>query len=195
MLDTAIENATFICLDTETTGLTPDGGGHICEVAALASLGGRRAGTFCTLINPRVPISPEVTKIHGITNEMVAQSPAFVDIAPTLIGLLQGGILVCHNADFDISFLEAEFSRIGLKMPQGVVLDTLKFARRHGSFSRNRLGIIARELGISCEGWHRAMADTVMTEKIFYYFLSKFKQRGAKTVGDLCTLQTNKELF
>lgn len=193
MLDTPIENATFVCVDTETTGLSPSFGGRVCEVAALASAGGRRVASFCTLINPQIPIAPEVSKIHGITDAMVAASPVFEAAAPQLISLLQEGVLVFHNADFDMAFLDAEFSRIGLKMPPCVILDTLKFARCHGSFSRNRLGIVAKELGISCEGWHRAMADTVMTEKIFYHFLAKFKLAGAKTVGDLCNLQTKKK--
>jgi DNA polymerase-3 subunit epsilon len=192
MPETLLEAARFVCLDTETTGLSPLGGGRVCEIACLASRGGMRAGALCTLINPGAPISPEVTKIHGITNEMVAKSPSFSGVAPALIDMLQGGVIVCHNADFDITFLEAEFAAVGLKMPQCIVLDTLKFARRHGSFSRNRLGIIAKELGISNEGWHRAMADTVMTEKIFYYFLNQFRRAGARAVGDLCDLQTKK---
>ena len=192
MLDTLIEDASFVCMDTETTGLSPAGDGRICEIAVLASRGGKRLSTFSTLINPQIPIAPDVTKIHGITNDMVASSPVFEAVAPQLLSMMEGGILVFHNADFDMAFLEAEFASIGLKMPPCIILDTLKFARRHGSFTRNRLGIIAQELGIGSEGWHRAMADTVMTEKIFYYFLSKFKKQGAKTIGDLCALQTKK---
>jgi len=192
MPETLLENARFVCLDTETTGLSPLEGGRICEIALLASARGMRLASYCTLINPQVIMGPEVIKIHGITNEMVAQSPVFEHIAPALIDYMQGGVLVCHNADFDISFLEAEFANIGLKMPRCIILDTLKFARCHGRFSRNRLGVVAQELGISSEGWHRAMADTVMTEKIFYYFLNKFRREGARTVGDLCGLQTRK---
>jgi DNA polymerase III epsilon subunit family exonuclease len=192
MPETLLEAARFVCLDTETTGLSPIERGRVCEIACLASQGGKRAGSLCTLINPGAPISPEVTKIHGITDEMVAESPAFAGIAPALINMLHGGVIVCHNADFDIAFLEAEFVNTGLKIPQCIVLDTLKFARCHGSFSRNQLGIIAKELGISNEGWHRAMADAIMTEKIFYYFLNKFRRMGARTVGDLCNFQTKK---
>ncbi len=189
MFNTLIEDATFICLDTETTGLSPLEGGRICEIAALLSKGGGRLKAFASLINPQIPISPQVSAIHGITDDMVANSPSFEQIAPRLIDILQGGVLVFHNADFDLSFLNAEFENLGLKMPPAVVLDTLKFARCHGNFSRNRLGIIAQELGISSAGWHRAMADTIMTEKIFYHFLNKFKLQGARTVGDLAACQ------
>lgn len=191
-METLIENASFVCLDTETTGLKPLAGGRICEIALLASKGGKRTGTLSTLLNPQVIITPDVTAIHGITNEMVAQSPKFEDIAMQLISYLDGSVLICHNADFDTAFLANEFNLIGLKMPQVIILDTLKFARTNGNFERNRLGNIAQALGISSEGWHRAMADTVMTEKIFYYFMYKFKRAGAKTVADLHALQTKK---
>lgn len=188
-MNTLIDEVPFICLDTETTGLSPLGGGRVCEIALLKSKSGMRLESFSTLINPQIYIEPEVTAIHGITNEMVAQSPSFADIAPRLLDMFEGSVLICHNADFDVSFLQNEFGLLGLKMPSITILDTLKFARRHGNFASNRLGEVARSLGISSEGWHRAMADTVMTEKIFYYFLCAFKARGARTVGDLFNLQ------
>lgn len=187
-----IKDAKFVCLDTETTGLSFPRGGRICEVALLTSQAGRRINNYTTLINPEMFIAPDITAIHGITNEMVANAPRFKDIALTLQEYLEGSVLICHNVDFDVPFLKYEFENAGLKMPDVTTLDTLKFARTHGCFSRNRLGIIAQELGFSCQGWHRAMADTVMAEKIFYHFLKYFMQSGAKTVEDLVDLQTKK---
>ena len=187
-----INEAKFVCLDTETTGLSFPRGGRICEVALLASKNGQRINEYSTLINPEMFITPDITAIHGITNEMVANAPHFKDIALTFAEHLENSVLICHNVDFDVPFLRCEFDNIGLKMPEVTTLDTLKFARTHGCFSRNRLGIIAKELGFSCEGWHRAMADTVMAEKIFYHFLKYFMQAGAKTVEDLVELQTKK---
>lgn len=191
-MNTLIENACFVCLDTETTGLSPDSGGRICEVALLSSQSQKRVASYSTLINPQVFIMPEVIAIHGITNEMVASKPIFKDIAPKIRELLEGNVLICHNADFDTKFLRHEFETIGQTMPACTILDTLKFARMHGNFKRNRLGLIAQELGISSQGWHRAMADTIMTEKIFYYFLLKFKDKGAKTIEDLFNLQNRR---
>lgn len=187
-----IEQACFVCLDTETTGLSPDSGGRICEVALLASKAQKRVANYTSLINPQVLMKPDVIAIHGITNEMVATKPIFKEIAPKIREFLQGNILICHNADFDTRFLRHEFELIGQTMPECIILDTLKFARMHGNFKRNRLGLIAQELGISSQGWHRAMADTIMTEKIFYYFLFKFKDLGAKTVEDLFNLQNRR---
>ena len=151
-MKTLIENAKFVCLDTETTGLSPDLGGRICEVAMLSSQAQKRVVSYSTLINPQVFIVPEVIAIHGITNEMVASKPVFKVIAPKIRELLQGNVLICHNADFDTKFLRSEFENIGEDMPSCTILDTLKFARMHGNFKRNRLGLIAQELGISSQG-------------------------------------------
>ncbi|ACC98889.1 DNA polymerase III, epsilon subunit [Elusimicrobium minutum Pei191] len=187
-----IHEVKFAFLDTETTGLSPYDGARLCEIAVITNGALIAKSEYGTIINPRCVISQEVINIHGITNEMAAQAPYFEDIAPLLIGLLTDSVIVCHNADFDIPFLAAEFARCGLRMPQTVILDTLKFARKNGNFKKNNLGFIVSELGLSNEGWHRAMADAKMTEKVFYHFLAAFKQKGAATIGDLEEFQVKR---
>ncbi|MBR4591669.1 MAG: 3'-5' exonuclease [Elusimicrobiaceae bacterium] len=179
----------FACLDTETTGLFPAEGGKICEVAVSVSQGGRPVEEFTTLVNPGIPMLPEVIAIHGITNEMVAKAPSFAEILPRLLGVLDNCVLVAHNADFDISFLRAEFAACGVNFPPYPVIDTLKLARKSGRFERNRLGLIAQQLGINCQGWHRAMADTKMAEQIFYYFLTTLNEHGVHTLEQLDQFQ------
>lgn len=175
----------FACLDTETTGLSPQTGGKVCEVAVSVSRGGLPVEDFTTLLNPGMPMGPEVIAIHGITNEMVASAPSFADIAPRLLYLLDGAVIVAHNADFDMSFLQAEFASCGLKMPPCPVVDTLKLARKSGRFAKNNLGCVAADLGINCQGWHRAMADTKMAEQIFYYFLTILSKEGVTELEQL----------
>lgn len=179
----------FACLDTETTGLSPESGGKICEIAVSVSQGRRVVDEFSTLLNPGLPMSPEVIAIHGITNEMVKDAPSFADVLPRLLGLLDNCVIVAHNADFDVSFLRAEFAACGMRFPPYPVVDTLKLARKSGKFERNRLGLIAEELGISCQGWHRAMADTKMAEQIFYYFLTILSKEGVTTLEQLNQFQ------
>ena len=179
----------FACLDTETTGLSPAGGGKICEVAVSVTQNGQLLEEFSTLINPGIPMSPAVIAIHGITNEMVKDAPTFEQILPRLLGIFDNCVLVAHNADFDLSFLRAEFAQCGFNFPSYPVIDTLKLARKSGKFERNRLGIIAQQLGISCAGWHRAMADTKMAEQIFYYFLNTLSEQGVHTLEQLNEFQ------
>ena len=179
----------FACLDTETTGLSPEGGGKICEVAVSVSKAGRPVESFSSLINPGMPMHPDVIAIHGITNEMVQNSPKFADILPKLLGVLDNCVLVAHNAEFDLSFLQYEFEQCGMHFPKYPVIDTLKLARKSGRFEKNRLGFIAQKLGINCEGWHRAMADTKMAEQILYYFLMELSQQGVTTLEQLYEFQ------
>ena len=179
----------FACLDTETTGLSPDGGGKICEVAVSVSKAGQPVEEFSTLINPGMPMHPDVIAIHGITNEMVQTAPKFIDVLPKLLGVLDNCVLVAHNADFDLSFLQYEFEQCGMHFPKYPVIDTLKLARKSGQFEKNRLGFIAQQLGINCAGWHRAMADTKMAEQILYHFLVQLSQHGVTTLEQLYEFQ------
>ena len=185
MLDQTIDSAVFNFIDVETTGLSPDSA-RVCEVALIGFKGAARVNHFSSLINPGGPIPPTASRINGITDEMVRSSPSFGDVAPKLLDLLEGSVIVAHNAPFDINFLKMELSRVGLKFPEHLqVVDTLEIARGHYKFTNNRLGTIAGELNLSSENWHRALADVEMTRKIFEHFVSAFKSGGAITVGDL----------
>jgi len=180
----SLDEAVFTFLDVETTGLSPRTS-RICEVALIGFQGDCRVSHFSSLVNPGLPIPPETTRIHGITDEMVRNSPAFSALAPRLIALLEGAVIVAHNAEFDLSFVEMEFVRAGLKLPELPVIDTLHIARHIGGFSNNKLGTIAKELDISAENWHRALSDVEMTRKIFEHFMVILKKDGAATVADV----------
>lgn len=176
-----IADLKFACFDTETTGLSPQTGGKICEIAVCVSRGGKVFEEFSTLVNPQCPIHPDVVAIHGITSEMASKAPTFKEILPRLEQLFEGCILVAHNADFDISFLKSEFEQAGKVYPDYPVLDTLKMARKSRLFAKNNLGLIAGQIGICADGWHRAMADTKMLEQILYYLLKHLEDNGVHT--------------
>lgn len=179
-----IDDAVFTFIDVETTGLSPRSA-RVCEVAAVSFRGAQRVGTLSELVNPGAPIPPEVSRIHGITDAMVRNSPSFGGVAPRLLDRLESSVLVAHNAEFDLGFLREELSRVGMRLPDLPVVDTLAIAKRNWKFQSNRLGSIAAELNISNEGWHRALADVEMTRKIFEHFIAAFKAAGAVTVDDL----------
>lgn len=184
ILTQRIEDAVFTFIDVETTGLSPRTA-RVCELAAISFRGSERVGTMAELINPGVPIPPEVSRIHGITDVMVKDSPRFDRVVLKLIDMLESSVIVAHNAEFDMSFLRAECERSWAKIPERPVLDTLALARRNWNFKSNRLGNIAAELDISSEGWHRALADVEMTRKIFVHFMNTFRANGSVTVADV----------
>jgi DNA polymerase-3 subunit alpha (Gram-positive type) len=179
-----MDQAVFTFIDVETTGLSPLAA-RVCEVAAVSFRGQDRVGTLSELINPAAPIPPEVSRIHGITDAMVKDSPSFGAVAPRLLAMLERSVIVAHNAEFDLGFLGAEFGRVGLKFPKLYYVDTLAIARKNWKFKSNRLGNIAAELNIANENWHRALSDVEMTRKIFEHFISAFKAAGVITVADL----------
>ncbi len=179
-----IDEAVFTFIDVETTGLSPRSA-RVCEVAAINFRGAERVGTLAELVNPGLPIPPEVSRIHGITDSMVKDSPSFGGVAPRLLAMLESSVLVAHNAEFDLKFLHAEFERVGLKFPRLHTIDTLLVARKNWKFKSNRLGNIAAELNFSNEGWHRALSDVEMTRQIFEHFIGAFKSAGAVTVAEL----------
>lgn len=179
-----IEEAVFTFIDVETTGLSPRAA-RVCEVAAVSFLGQDRVGTLAELVNPGSPIPAEVSRIHGITDEMVKDSPSFGAVAPRLLALLENSVVVAHNAPFDVEFLREEFGRVGLRFPRLYCVDTLEIARKGWKFQSNRLGKIAAELNIANENWHRALNDVETTRRIFEYFMITFKAGGVLTVSDL----------
>ena len=179
-----IDEAVFTFLDVETTGLSPRAA-RVCEVAAINFRGAERLDTLAELVDPGLPIPPEVTRIHGITDAMVKGRPSFGGVAPRLLAMLENSVIVAHNAEFDLKFLQAECERVGLRFPERRVVDTLAIARKNWKFKSNRLGNIAAELNLSSEGWHRALSDVEMTRKLFEHFIAAFKGAGVATVGGL----------
>jgi DNA polymerase III subunit epsilon len=117
-------------IDVETTGLNPYRHDRVIEVAAVLLLPGQGiAAEFVTLVNPERDIGP--SRIHGITASDIVNAPRFSEIAANLADILRGATaLVGHNVRFDISFLQSEYRRVGVAMPNYVTLDTMNLAGR-----------------------------------------------------------------
>lgn len=123
-------HTTFVVLDLETTGGSPHEGDGITEVGAVKVRGGEELGRFATLVNPDQPIPPFITVLTGITTAMVTPAPKIEAILPGLLEFLRGGVLVAHNAPYDVGFLKAACLRHGYAWPHPRVLDTAALARR-----------------------------------------------------------------
>ena len=159
MLDTPADQVPITSLDLETTGLEADGDRVVeAAVVRLEPDGVLRQRSY--LINPGYPIPQASVEIHGITDEMVHGAPSFSAILPRLTSLIEGAILIAHNAPFDVGFIEAECHRCGLVPPKPLaVVDTLVLARRVFRQPRSNLGSLAQRIGLPLPGAHRALAD------------------------------------
>lgn len=192
MIDLAQHTLAF--LDVETTGLSPRSGHRVCEIAVAQFRGEEMIDSFETLVNPMWPISPGASRVNGITDDDVRDAPRFRDVADRVEELMDGAVIVCHNAPFDLSFIGNEFDRAGKRIEPHEVIDTLEIARCFFSFSSNRLGVIADELKINTDGAHRAMADVLMTHAVFVAFMDDLVDNGLNQISEL-TLTWDPALF
>ena len=184
-----LTEAIFCFLDVETTGLKPQFGDRICEIALLRWRNGQTLETFHSLVNPERPISPGAFAVNGITEAMVRDAPKFKELALQVLTFLKDTVIVAHNAPFDMSFLNFQLANLGLPLPRNPVLCTLSLARRCFCFPSNGLGAIARYLGVKVEQEHRAMSDVKTTREIFRLFLQDFRRKGLEYLGELIELQ------
>lgn len=155
-----------IYYDTETTGVKP-GKDRITEIAAYDPTHDRK---FCTLTNPECPIPAESTAITGITDEMVKDAPLIKDALATFVEFCSGDVvLIAHNNDaFDKLFLEAEFARANLLMPQWIFIDSLKWSRKYRrDLPRHSLQSLREVYGIQANQAHRALDDVFVLHQIF----------------------------
>ena len=140
-----------IVLDTETTGLVPEEGHRIIEVACLELHGRRPTGRhFHRYVNPERDIDIGATQVHGLTAEDLADKPRFAEIVDELLEFLEGSELLIHNAAFDVGFLNAELNRLGKPRLETVcsVACTLAMAREIHPGKRNSLDALCERYAV-----------------------------------------------
>lgn len=147
-----------LMLDLETTGGNPVSD-RIVEIAAVRVEEGREVARWSTLVNPGRWVSPFITSLTGIDNAMVAEAPRFEAVAPRLLELLDGTVLVAHNARFDHGFLKNEFPRIGIDLRVRRMC-TVRLSRKlYPQHRGHGFDAILRRHGLHSAARHRAMGD------------------------------------
>lgn len=170
-------------LDLETTGATPLRD-RITEIALVRFEHGVEVARWQTLVNPQMPISAFIQNLTGIDNNMVANAPTFVEVAPILLDYLEGAVLSAHNVRFDYGFIKAEFKRMGITLRQKV-LCTVKLSRLlYPQCHSHGLDAIMQRHGITSLARHRAMGDV----EVVLAFLQKARQElGDVTISKAVT--------
>jgi DNA polymerase III subunit epsilon len=162
-----------IFLDTETTGLYPDQGHRLIEIAAVEMINRRPTNNhFHVYLNPEREIDVAAQQVHGITLEFLQDKPLFPSIANDLINFVKDAELIIHNAPFDVGFLNAELGRIGLKPITTFcdkITDTLKMAKDSRPGQRNNLDALCRHFGIdnSKRTLHGALLDAELLAEVY----------------------------
>lgn len=183
-----LNRARYVVVDLETTGGRA-GPGTIIDIGAYRMEGMKITESFATLVRPRGPIPPFITRLTSITNDMVADAPQIERALPAFRDFLGDAVMVAHNAQFDFSFLDLEFRRLfgmGLKNP---VLCTLRLSRRFvPSLRRRRLDALAEHFGLATDGRHRGLGDARMTAELLSIFLDMAARSGVNRVDRLIDL-------
>ena len=170
----------FTTVDLETTSKDIRTAG-IVEVAAVRVRDGNAVEEFHALVNPGMPIPPESTKVHRITDAMVADAPTFEDVWPRLRDFCGSDVLVAHNGfDYDFPILRRMIRQLG-DQPELCTYDTLPLARDLHPGSR-RLGDLAHVFGIDPGREHGALDDTRTLAAVFLRLGELKVLRARKTV-------------
>lgn len=177
-----------IVLDTETTGLDPGAGHRIIEICCLELDNHLPTGRiYHRLIQPERDIPEESVRVHGLTPEKLADAPLFAAIADELLAFIEDSPLVIHNAEFDLKFLNAEFSRIDRPtLPQARGVDTIALAKRRFPGSRYSLDELCRRfnLDLSVRAKHGARIDAELLAQVYLELVGGRQARLALGPGD-----------
>lgn len=180
----------YAIVDVETTGLSPVFD-RIIEIAVVIYDGQQAVDTYSTLVNPEVRLAPNITRLTGITNELLQDAPKFYEIARKIVELTESAVIVAHNARFDYSFLRQSFRRLGYNFHRRQ-LCTVRLSRKHfPGLPSYSLGNLCRSLNISIENKHRAMGDAMATLTLF----QKLQTHSSKDDSKVSLIDESKETF
>lgn len=175
-----IDEIEFTVFDTETTGLEPQSGDRIVEIAALRFKGKERIATFSSLINSGRAISEAAFNVNKISTEMLKDAPLPEVVLPKFLDFIQGSCLCSYNAGFDLEFLDNELKIMGQPPLKDIlVVDVLKMSKRMlPGLKRYALWFVAEKLGITTVQLHRAFSDVELTLAVFYQLKEMLDAKG-----------------
>jgi DNA polymerase III subunit epsilon len=162
-----------IFFDTETTGLSPESGDRIIEIGCVEMVNRRLTGNNKHFyLNPERSSHEDAVKIHGLTDEFLADKPLFAAVADELMEYLSGAEVIAHNANFDVGFFNEELRRLGRpKFPTFVsqVSDTLVMAREMFPGKSNSLDALCKRLEVdnSNRTLHGALLDAGLLAEVY----------------------------
>jgi DNA polymerase-3 subunit epsilon len=162
-----------IFLDTETTGLSPESGDRIIEIGCVEMLNRRLSGRNLHLyVNPERRSHEDAVKIHGLTEEFLADKPLFAHVVDELLEFVNGAEIIIHNAGFDVGFLNEELRRVGRPKFHGfvsTVTDSLSMAREMFPGKANSLDALCKRLEVdnSSRSLHGALLDAGLLAEVY----------------------------
>lgn len=191
-----LEETEFVVFDLETTGAKAPPC-RITEIGAYRIKDGKIASEFHTLINPETAIPPFITSLTGISDEMVEDAPKFREVATDFLEFIGDSVLVAHNAQFDMRFLNHEVGRVYEDYRvANPCLCTVQLSRRLlPNIMNHKLKTIAEYYSISLVNHHRASDDAHATAKIFLNLLTEMKLEGIRDLASVRLMGKKKFVY
>ncbi|HET7136792.1 MAG TPA: exonuclease domain-containing protein [Gaiellaceae bacterium] len=186
-----LDSATFVVFDLETTGLRP-ASARPCEIGAVRVAGLELGERFQTLANPGARLDPAVAQLTGIRDAELRRAPPVAAAVRQFLAFAGDGVLVAHNARFDLSFLDNETRRLTGRRVAATVVDTVGLARRLLGRQPANLAALAYRFATDARPCHRALPDAEATAEILLCLIGMAQERGARTVGDLVELSATR---
>ena len=162
-----------IVLDTETTGLSAEGGDRIIEIGCVELVGRKLTGNnFHRYLNPERDSHEDALKVHGISNEFLRDKPRFAEVAADFLRYVEGAEIIIHNAAFDVGFLDKELQRLGQPAFETfveLVTDTRAMAKQLYPGKRNSLDALCDRLDVDNSGrtLHGALLDAELLADVY----------------------------
>ena len=182
----------LVVVDLETTGNSPKKGEKIIQLSAVIIEGGEIIDQFTSFVSPGKPIPAFIEELTGINDEMVKDAPSFHEIAPKILELLDHGIFVAHNVQFDLSFLQAELEEAGYNPFTGPAFDTVELAKVVlPSADSFKLTELSNSLNLSHVRPHQADSDAYVTAEILLYFIEEISKLPLVTLEKLQKLSNH----
>ena len=187
-----------IVLDTETTGLSVAKGHRIVEIGCIELKNQiPTSKTFHSYLNPQRKVSEDAMKVHGYTDEFLADKKLFKDVADDFLRFIENKKLIIHNAEFDISHLNNELKLAGKKiLDRKNVIDTLDLARDKYPGSQISLDALCKRFSIdnSRRKFHTALIDCELLSKVYINLIDQKEPKLDFVTEESKSLKMNKKI-
>lgn len=180
-----IDNLECVIFDIETTGLEPTVH-EITEIGAMRIKGDELQDIFSSLIKPKTSISPEITRLTGIDDELVKDAPSIEQVLPKFIDFIGDKPLIAHNADFDVTFVKTMLKRCNQPELTNSSICTVKLSRKLlPKLVNHKLHTVASHFGFKVQNRHRAIGDVELTFQVWAKFLPLLQERKIHSKREL----------
>lgn len=177
----------YVVLDLETTGLYADEGDEILEIGAIRIQNLQINEEFQSFVRPTRPIPEASSAVHGIRDKDVKDAPLLQDILPQFYQFCGPRVWVAQNARFDMSFIVRDLQKIGMRMGQNVVVDTIGLSKMLFPYeTSHNLDVLMARLGIAKTGdRHRSLDDCRYTAQVLIEFIRMLDKQNVRSLSDI----------